>query len=207
MPGTRGYGSDQNLGMQLRQTGTEAMLEIDPQTVYFLILKAREFDDKDSPGEEDLDASPAEQTIEANMHYYADDPVAQELKDAIEALNDDEQAELVALTWVGRGDFTSDEWDEVVRTARAHTRHWTVSRFEIRRGLKARSGLVSRPIVGQAVIVPVRPLGPGLARREHSLGAVERAGLTLLNEGPKVEYEIVPGQNSESSVETPVVLD
>ncbi len=52
------------------------------------------------------------------MHYFADDPVAQELKDAIEALNDDEQAELVAMTWIGRGDFTSDEWDEVVRTAR-----------------------------------------------------------------------------------------
>ncbi len=94
------------------------MLEIDPQTVYFLILKAREFDDKDSPGEMDLDASPAEETIEADMHYFADDPVAQELKDAIEALNDDEQAELVALTWIGRGDFTCDEWDEVVRTAR-----------------------------------------------------------------------------------------
>ena len=94
------------------------MLEIDPRTVYFLILKAREFDDKDAPGEEDLDASPAEETIEADMHYYADDPVAQELKDAIDALNDDEQAELVALTWIGRGDFTSEEWDEVVRTAR-----------------------------------------------------------------------------------------
>ena len=94
------------------------MLEIDPRTVYFLILKAREFDDKDDPGEADLDASPAEETIEADMHYFADDPVAQELKDAIEALNDDEQAELVALTWIGRGDFTADEWDEVVRTAR-----------------------------------------------------------------------------------------
>ncbi len=94
------------------------MLEIDPRTVYFLILKAREFDDKDSPGEADLDASPAEETIEADMHYFDDDPVAQELKDVIEALNDDEQAELVALTWIGRGDFTSEEWDEVVRTAR-----------------------------------------------------------------------------------------
>ena len=94
------------------------MMEIKPETVYFLILKAREFDDKDSPGEPDLDTSPADETIEADMHYYADDPVAQEIKDAIEALNEDEQAELVALTWVGRGDFAAEEWDEVVRTAR-----------------------------------------------------------------------------------------
>ena len=48
----------------------------------------------------------------------SDDPVAQEIKDTIEALNDDEQAELVALTWIGRGDYTVDEWNEVVRTAR-----------------------------------------------------------------------------------------
>lgn len=94
------------------------MLEIEPDTVYYLILKAREFDDKDLPGVSAEDATLAEETIEADMHYYADDPVAQEIKDTIDALNDDEQADLVALTWVGRGDYTADEWDEAVRTAR-----------------------------------------------------------------------------------------
>ncbi len=94
------------------------MLEIEPEIVYFLILKAREFDDKDAPGTPAEDATPAEAAIESNMHYFADDPVAQEIKDTIEALNDDEQAELVALTWIGRGDFTVDEWNEVVRSAR-----------------------------------------------------------------------------------------
>jgi hypothetical protein len=94
------------------------MLEIEPDTVYYLILKAREFDDKDVPGVSAEDATLAEETIEADMHYYADDPVAQEIKDTIDALNDDEQADLVALTWVGRGDYTADEWDEAVRTAR-----------------------------------------------------------------------------------------
>ncbi len=34
--------------------------------------------------------------IEPDMHDFADDPVAQQNKDSIEALNDDEQAELVA---------------------------------------------------------------------------------------------------------------
>ncbi|MFQ6017163.1 MAG: DUF3775 domain-containing protein [Kiloniellaceae bacterium] len=94
------------------------MLEIDPQIVYFLILKAREFDDKDAPGEPDPESTPAEETLREEMHYYADDPVAQEIKDTIEGLNDDHQAELVALVWLGRGDYTADEWDEAVRTAR-----------------------------------------------------------------------------------------
>ena len=33
------------------------------------------------------------------------------------------------------------------------------------------------------------------------ISAVERAGLTTLNEGQKIEYEVVPGQNGKSSAE------
>ncbi len=39
------------------------------------------------------------------------------------------------------------------------------------------------------------------------ISAVERAGLTTLNEGQKVEYELVLGQNGKSSAENLVVLD
>ncbi len=39
------------------------------------------------------------------------------------------------------------------------------------------------------------------------ISAVERAGLTTLNEGQKVEYELVPGQNGKSSAENLVVLE
>ena len=39
------------------------------------------------------------------------------------------------------------------------------------------------------------------------ISAVERAGLTTLNEGQKVEYEIVPGQDGKSSAEKLVLLD
>jgi hypothetical protein len=34
-------------------------------------------------------------------------------------LNEDEQAELVALFWIGRGSFEAEDWDEAVATARA----------------------------------------------------------------------------------------
>ena len=33
------------------------------------------------------------------------------------------------------------------------------------------------------------------------ISAVERAGLSSLNEGQKVSYEVVPGQNGKSSAE------
>ena len=37
---------------------------------------------------------------------------------AISRLNDDEQLDLVALIWIGRGDFTLGEWDEAREAAR-----------------------------------------------------------------------------------------
>ena len=39
------------------------------------------------------------------------------------------------------------------------------------------------------------------------ISAVERAGLASLNEGQKVEYELVPGRDGKSSAENLVVLD
>ncbi len=39
------------------------------------------------------------------------------------------------------------------------------------------------------------------------ISALEAAGLTTLNEGQKVEYELVPGQDGKSSAEELVVLD
>jgi hypothetical protein len=41
------------------------------------------------------------------------DPVITELTSFIRALNEDEQLDLVALMWLGRGDGTIDEWDEL----------------------------------------------------------------------------------------------
>ncbi len=39
------------------------------------------------------------------------------------------------------------------------------------------------------------------------ISAVERAGLSGLNEGQKIEYELVPGRNGKSSAENLVVQD
>jgi hypothetical protein len=41
-----------------------------------------------------------------------------ELRAFIDGLNEDEQVELVALAWIGRGSFDATEWDEAVATAR-----------------------------------------------------------------------------------------
>lgn len=42
-----------------------------------------------------------------------------ELRGLIDRMDQDEQAELVALMWVGRGAFEVDDWEEAVQTALA----------------------------------------------------------------------------------------
>ena len=39
------------------------------------------------------------------------------------------------------------------------------------------------------------------------ISAVEQAGLTSLQEGQKVEYEVVPGQNGKASAENLITTD
>ncbi len=42
-----------------------------------------------------------------------------ELRAFIEGMDEDEQAELTAIYWIGRGSFEVEDWDEAVETARA----------------------------------------------------------------------------------------
>jgi hypothetical protein len=99
----------------------EVELEIDPATVSFLIAKARAFDAKVPAAERDTISQPGEDEDHDALEDYGDDPLAAEIRGVIEDLNEDAQAELVALTWVGRGDFTAAEWDEAL--AAAQERH------------------------------------------------------------------------------------
>ena len=99
----------------------EVPLEIEPATVCFLIIRARAFDAKVAPADRDTVSQPGEDEDHNALEDYGDDPVAAEIREAIEDLNEDAQAELVAMTWVGRGDFSAAEWDDVV--AAAQERH------------------------------------------------------------------------------------
>ena len=42
-----------------------------------------------------------------------------ELRAFIDRMNEDEQAELTAIYWIGRGSFEAEDWDEAVATAQA----------------------------------------------------------------------------------------
>lgn len=51
----------------------------------------------------------------------AKDPAQRQIRRIIRELNADEAAELVALMWIGRGDFEADEFPDAVAEARSRT--------------------------------------------------------------------------------------
>ena len=44
------------------------------------------------------------------LEAHSDDPTLEELQTFINALSDEEQTDLVALMWLGRGDGTLEDW-------------------------------------------------------------------------------------------------
>jgi len=83
--------------------------------VCFVIEQARAFEAKEA-GEGGADAD--EDDVEAHLLEEESDTSEDELREAIDEMNDDEQAALIALAWVGRGEFDASEWDEAVQTAK-----------------------------------------------------------------------------------------
>jgi len=99
-----------------------AMPDINPDKVCHIVVLAREFDAQEDQVEDDSGSNPADENFREVLAASPDDPTYDELKAYIDGLDIDEQCELVALAWVGRGDFSAAEWTEAVRTARSrHT--------------------------------------------------------------------------------------
>jgi hypothetical protein len=98
-------------------------LSISPAKVHFVIAKAREFDVKDVLTDPDLASSAADDAMLSVLEDHPDDPTYEELRSFIASLSQDEQIDLVALTWLGRGDGVADDWDDLrEEAARAHNR-------------------------------------------------------------------------------------
>jgi len=99
----------------------EGPLTISPEKVCFLIIKAREFDAKDIVTEPDTGSNPSDDRDVAVLEDHGNDPTVQEIASLINALSVDEQIDLVALTWLGRDDYTAEDWAEVrEEAARQH---------------------------------------------------------------------------------------
>lgn len=97
------------------------MLTIPLDKLAFIIEKAREFDVEVAPVNENERADGEDEGVAEILEETRNNPTCQELVGSIESLNDDERDEIVALTWLGRGDFSKEEWQSAVEAA--HERH------------------------------------------------------------------------------------
>lgn len=93
-------------------------LAIASDKVCFVIVKARQFDVKEGNADPDSGSNPIDDGMTDVLEHKPDDPVYGELVAFIGGLDLDEQLNLVALAWLGRGTYDKSEWPEALKTAR-----------------------------------------------------------------------------------------
>ena len=126
-------------------------MELNPELVRAIIEHARAYDAKEAVTDPDSGSNPSD---DGDLDILQDTPgdlTGADLTAVIDALNVDQAAELVALMWIGRGEYDAAQWKHAVQRARERA-----------------SGPTSRYLMG----VPM--LGDYL---EDGLGAVEDAGI------------------------------
>lgn len=109
--------------------------EINPDKVCFVIAKAREREAADEGVDADA-SNPTDDEFLSILTERGYGPARRELAAFINALDDDEKAELVALAWTGRGDYSASEWRVALAEARG------------RRGLETSAYLMGIPLLG-----------------------------------------------------------
>ena len=97
---------------------TTPALTLNPDTAFFILMKAREFDEKVEETDPDDASNPSDDNSVDVLEDRPTDPTRHELVSAINDLNDDEQLDLIALIWIGRGDFSLAEWSQARQAAR-----------------------------------------------------------------------------------------
>ncbi|WP_119461791.1 DUF3775 domain-containing protein [Rhodospirillaceae bacterium SYSU D60014] len=94
------------------------MIAIDPEKACYFIIKARQFQAKTGVVEPDPGSNVSDDDFREILEDYGSDPVQIEMRSFLESLNEEETASLLALMWIGRGDYTKDEWETVLEEAK-----------------------------------------------------------------------------------------
>ncbi|MGO9742514.1 MAG: DUF3775 domain-containing protein [Roseiarcus sp.] len=111
-----------------------SMPDINPDKVCFVVEKSRELQSEDEGAEADA-SNPSDDDARRVLTDEAYAPIRAELAEFIDDLDIDEQCALVALTWIGRGDFDPPQWEEAVALAAE------------RRGLPVSDYLIGLPLL------------------------------------------------------------
>jgi len=96
------------------------MLELNPEIICSVIRAAREFQAKEAVVIPEVPNAPSDDWALQVLADHVDDLSLQEVRALIEDLEPGQQASVVALMWIGRGDFGVDEWNDAYAEAKEH---------------------------------------------------------------------------------------
>jgi hypothetical protein len=133
-----------------------ADFDIDRETLAYIVLKAKAFDALVAPDDASDGSDPADDRFVDALEDEADNPAQQELRAAFAGLDVDAKTTLVALAWLGRGDFEPGEWREALSAARARSE-----------GSAARY-LMGMPLLGDYLAAGADALGVNLTAEESA---------------------------------------
>jgi hypothetical protein len=89
-------------------------LSIDPEKVCYLIALARQFQAKVEPNP---GSNMADDGFREVLEDYANDAVMIEMRQMLADLNVEEYSTMLALLWLGRGDYDKAEWNAALAEA------------------------------------------------------------------------------------------
>lgn len=107
---------------------TPADFTLSAEKAFFVLVRARAVSAKDGLSDPGSSSNPSDDKAVDILEDTAQDPTRQELADAIDGLNEDERFDLLALMWIGREDFSADEWADARKTA-ADQRPGQITRY------------------------------------------------------------------------------
>jgi hypothetical protein len=141
---------------------------INPAKVRHIITQARMFDVKEGVTDPDPGSNAADDDMRDVLEDLADDATYQEFMEYIRSLDQEEQVNLVALAWLGRGTYEVNEWEDALSEARAA------------HNARTAEYLTSLPMLGDYLeeglsaleseddVLVRRKKGDGARRRKHS---------------------------------------
>ncbi|MBV9061820.1 MAG: DUF3775 domain-containing protein [Alphaproteobacteria bacterium] len=106
------------LSPQTEADTDELELGIATDKVCYIIVKARQFDVKEGNADPNSGSDAIDDGFTDVLEDKPDDPVFRELTGFISGLDIEEQLNLVALAWLGRGTYDKTEWSEALTVAR-----------------------------------------------------------------------------------------
>jgi hypothetical protein len=92
-------------------------LHIPLDTLCSLIDLAREFQAKEEVTFPEVPSSPTDDWAMQVLADHGDDYNVSEFKQIVTEMSERQRSELIALMWMGRGDFSVEEWEEAVDEA------------------------------------------------------------------------------------------